>query len=144
MKNILVAVELEVSSHQLINTAAEQAEKSDAKVWVLHIAAPEPDFLGNKVGPQYVRDYLVEDIKKGHKLIRQYTDELIAKGIKADGLLIQGPTVKMILEEIEKLQIDLLIIGHRPHSFLFRLFLGDNHTALVNKSTVPVLVVPLF
>ena len=144
MKNILVAVDLEVSSHQLINTAAEQAEKSDAKVWVLHIAAPEPDFLGNKVGPKYVRDYLIEDIKKEHKLIRQYADELSVKGIVAEGLLIQGPTVKMILEEIEKLQIDLLIIGHRTHSYLFRLFLGDNHTTLVNKATVPVLVVPLF
>ncbi len=144
MKNILVAVDLEVSSQQLINTAAEQAEKSGAKVWVLHIADPEPDFVGNKAGPQYVRDYLVEEIKKEHKLIRQYADELTAKGIIADGLLIQGSTVKMILEEIEKLQIDLLIIGHHPHSYLFRLFLGDNHTALVNKSKVPVLVVPLF
>ena len=97
MKNILVAVDLEVSSHQLINTAAEQAEKSDAKVWVLHIAAPEPDFLGNKVGPKYVRDYLVEDIKKEHKLIRQYTDELTTKGIMADGLLIQGPDRKSVV-----------------------------------------------
>lgn len=144
MKNILVAVDLEASSHQLVNSAAEQAEKSDAKVWVLHIAAPEPDFVGNEVGPQYVRDNLAEDIKKEHKLIRQYADELIARGIMAEALLIQGPTVKMILEEIEKLQIDLLIIGHRPHGFLFKIFLGENHTALVNKSKVPVLVVPLF
>ncbi len=144
MKNILVAVDLDASSQLLINTAAEQAEKFNAKVWVLHIADPEPDFVGNKAGPQYVRDYLVEEIKKEHKLIRQYTEELIAKGIVADGLLIQGPTVKMILEEIEKLQIDLLIIGHHRHSLLFKLFLGDNHTALVNKSKVPVLVVPLF
>jgi len=144
MKNILVAVDLEASSHQLINSAAEQAEKSGAKVWVLHIAAPEPDFIGNEVGPQYVRDNLAEDIKTEHKLIRQYADELITKGIIAEALLIQGPTVKMILEEIEKLQIDLLIIGHRPHSFLFKLLLGENHTALVNKSKVPVLVVPLF
>jgi len=144
MKNILVAVDLEASSHHLINSAAEQAEKSGAKVWVLHIAAPEPDFIGNEVGPQYVRDNLAEDIKTEHKLIRQYADELITKGIIAEALLIQGPTVKMILEEIEKLQIDLLIIGHRPHSFLFKLLLGENHTALVNKSKVPVLVVPLF
>jgi len=144
MKNILVAVDLEASSHQLINSAAEQAEKSGAKVWVLHIAVPEPDFIGNEVGPQYVRDNLAEDIKTEHKLIRQYADELITKGIIAEALLIQGPTVKMILEEIEKLQIDLLIIGHRPHSFLFKLLLGENHTALVNKSKVPVLVVPLF
>ena len=144
MKNILVAVDIDASSQLLINTAAEQAEKFNAKVWVLHIADPEPDFVGNKAGPQYVRDYLVEEIKKEHKLIRQYADELIAKGIAADGLLIQGPTVKMILEEIEKLQIDLLIIGHHRHSLLFKLFLGDNHTALVNKSKVPVLVVPLF
>ena len=144
MKNILVAVDLDASSQLLINTAAEQAEKFNAKVWVLHIAEPEPDFVGNKAGPQYVRDYLVEEIKKEHKLIRQYTEELIAKGIVADGLLIQGPTVKMILEEIEKLQIDLLIIGHQRRSLLFKIFIGDNHTALVNKSTIPVLVVPLF
>ncbi len=144
MKNILVAVDLATSSQLLINTAAEQAEKFNAKIWVLHIADPEPDFVGNKAGPQYVRDYLVEEIKKEHKLIRQFAEELNTKGIEAEGLLIQGPTVKMILEEIEKLHIDLLIIGHHRHGLLFKIFLGDNHTALVNKSKVPVLVVPLF
>lgn len=60
MKNILVAVDLDASSQLLIHAAAEQAEKINAKVWVLHVADPEPDFVGNKAGPQYVRDYLVE------------------------------------------------------------------------------------
>lgn len=143
MKNILVAVDLDESSQVLVEKAAELAEKFDSKVWVLHIADPEPDFVGNKVGPQYIRDLRVKELLQEHQLIRKYTDSLRTKNIDADGLLIAGPTVQLILEEIEKLAIDLVIIGHHPHNLMYKIFTGSTHTAVVKKSKVQVLVVPL-
>jgi len=143
MKNILVAVDLDDSAQLLVEKAAEQAEKFGSKVWVLHIADPEPDFVGNKVGPQYIRDLRVKELLSEHHLIRKYTDFLKAKNIDTDGLLIAGATVRLILEEIEKLNIDLVIIGHHQHSLMYKIFTGTTHSAIVNKSKVPVLIVPL-
>ena len=143
MKNILVAVGLDDGSQLLVEKAAEQAEKFGSKVWVLHIADPEPDFVGNKVGPQYIRDIRVKELLAEHHLVRKYSDFLKAKNIDADGLLIAGATVKLIMEEIEKLNIDLVIICRHQHSLLYKIFTGTTHSAVANKSKVPVLIVPL-
>lgn len=143
MENILVAIDLHNSSQLLVEKAAELAEKFGSKVWVLHIADPEPDFVGNRVGPQYIRDLRVKELLSEHHLIRKYTDFLQSKQIDADGLLIAGATVKLILEEIEKLNIDLVIIGHRQHGLMYKIFTGVTDVAVVNKSKVPVLIVPL-
>lgn len=108
MKNILVAIDFENPSETMVNKAAELAEKFGSKVWMLHIAAPDPDFVGNKVGPKYIKDLLVEEIRNEHKQLRKYADDLTAKGIEADGFVIQGHTIETLLSEIEKLKIDSL------------------------------------
>jgi nucleotide-binding universal stress UspA family protein len=143
MKNILVAVDLGESSKLLIDTAAELSKKFSAKVWVLHVAEPEPDFVGYDVGPRYIRINRAKDLRKEHVFVQTYTDQLKAGGIDADGLLIAGATVEMILEEMKKLEIDFVIMGHHKHSLMYKIFTGSVDTALVNKSKVPVLIVPI-
>jgi len=143
MKNILVAVDLEKGTLQLINTATSLAEKNNSKVWVLHIAEPEPDFVGNEAGPRYIRVNRAKELRSEHKLVHRYTERLKTKNIKAEGLLIAGATVDMIMQEINKLKIDFVIIGHRKHSFLYKMFFPSTDTAVIKKSKVPVLVIPV-
>ena len=143
MKNILVAIDLDNNSQLLVDKAAELAEKFGSKVWILHVADPEPDFVGNKVGPQYIRDLRTDELLKEHHMVRKHSEFLKAKDINADGLLIAGATIETILEEIQKLLIDLVIIGHHQHSLLYKVFTGAIDTSVVSKSRVPVLIVPL-
>ena len=143
MKNILVTVEFEEKTNLLIGKAAELAEKFEAKLWLVHIAPPEPDFVGFDIGPQYVRDTLAEELREEHRLLQKYANQLKARNIAADGLLIQGATVEMILEECEKLNIDLVIIGHHDHNLLYKIFVGSTDLELVEQSKIPVMVVPL-
>lgn len=142
MKNILVTVDFEESNHLVVEKAAEIAGKFDAKLWLIHIAAPDPDFVGFEVGPQYIRDSFADDLRKEHQLIQSYSQSLKNRGIRAEGLLIQGPTVEMILLEAEKLQIDLVVLGHHRHGMLYQIFVGPVDTAVISRSKVPVMVVP--
>lgn len=143
MKNILVAIDLEKNEEPLLDYATEIAKKFTAKVWLVHIAAPEPDFVGYDVGPQYIRDTLAEELRKEHKELHEYAVALNKKGVEADGLLVQGATVEMIMAESEKLNIDLIILGQREHSFLYKIFIGSVSNEIVKESKTPVLVVPL-
>jgi nucleotide-binding universal stress UspA family protein len=95
------------------------------------------------VGPQYIRDFLAEELRNEHKKIQSYTKQLQLKGIQADGLLISGATVDMILLEIDKLGIDLVVIGRHEHSLIYKFFTGTTYSSIANKSKVPVLIVPL-
>ena len=143
MKNILVSIDFNNNEKLLIDKALEIAKAFDAKIWLLHVAAPEPEFIGFGVGPQYVRDSRADELRKEHRLISNYADQVRLENQECEGLLISGATIEMILEEANKLEIDLIIIGHHDHSFLYKAFFGSVASGVVKKANIPVLVVPL-
>jgi nucleotide-binding universal stress UspA family protein len=143
MKNILLAIDFNDGERILIEKALEWAKAFGAKIWMLHVASPEPEFVGFGVGPQYIRDSMAEELKKEHKMLYEYANQIKSEGIEADGLLIKGMTTEMIMKEAKKLNIDLIITGHHDHSLLHKLFFGSVAAGVVRKSRVPVLLIPM-
>jgi nucleotide-binding universal stress UspA family protein len=152
MKNILVAVEMtndefsdqfNIDDNKVLEKALELAKAFDSKLWLLHIAAPDPEFVGYDVGPQYIRDFRAKDLRNEHKQLQAYADNFIKQGIDAEGLLIQGMTIEMIIEESKKLNIDLIITGHHDHNFLYKAIVGSVSSAIIKQSKIPVLIVPV-
>ena len=139
----MVAIDFINNEKLLIDSAFRLAERFDAKIWLIHIAAPDPDFVGYEVGPQYIREFRAEELKKEHKLLQKYTRELEKKGVEAEGMLVQGATIEMIIEEALKLKVDLIIAGHQEHNFLYKAFVGSVSRQIIRKSKIPVLIVPL-
>ena len=127
----------------LIDKAFELAESFDSKLWLMHIASPDPDFVGYGVGPQYIRDTRAAKLRKEHKLLQEYTFTLKKKGVDSEGLLVQGATIEMIIEESKKLNVDLIIAGHHKHGFFYNSFVGSVSAQIIKKSKIPVLIVPL-
>ena len=142
MKNILVGIDFDEHTELLIDKAVEFAKQFDSKIWLVHVTSPNPDFVGYEVGPQYIRDSRAAELKLEHKQLAELTEAIAVSGVEAEGLVIQGGTIQMILEESEKLKIDLIITGHHEHNFLYNVFLGSTSIDIVSKSRIPVLVVP--
>lgn len=143
MKTIIVALDHGDESEKLIHYGQELALKFDSDIWLIHIADPEPDFVGYSVGPQYIRDFRAKDLKEEHRYLSALADQLRTVGIEANGLLMEGFTAEMIVEEAEKLEADLIILGSHKHGFLYRVFIGDTTESVLRKSKTPLLVVPL-
>lgn len=143
MKNLLVAVDYTKNEKFLIDMAFQLANSFHSKIWLIHIAAPDPDFVGFEVGPQYIRDDRAAELRKEHKLLEEYTNSLIKKGVDTTGLLVQGATIEMIIKESKKLNIDLIIAGHHEHGFVYNAFVGSVSAKIIKKSKIPVLIVPL-
>jgi nucleotide-binding universal stress UspA family protein len=143
MKNILVTIEFNRNEQLLIDKASELAKSFGSKVWIMHIAPPDPDFVGYRVGPQYIRDSVGKDIRKEHRVLQEYATKLKKEGINAEGILIQGATIKMIIDESKKLNIDLIIAGHHEHGFIYNSFVGSVSAEIIKASKIPVLIVPL-
>jgi nucleotide-binding universal stress UspA family protein len=143
MKNILVALEFKGTSAPLLEKASEFAHKFGSKLWLMHVADPPSEFLGEDADPQYVRDIRAKELRDEHRLIQQYAEQLKAKNILAEGLLVQGMTIEAILEEADKLSIDLIVMGIHEHGLLHDIFIGNNPSKIIKRSKVPVLVVPV-
>lgn len=143
MKNILVAVDFKEGTERLLNFSQEFAQHYLAKVWIIHVSAPDPDFVGYGVGPQYVRDMRVAELKEEHHELKKYADELIYKGISAESIMLNGGTVEMLTAEIEKLHVDMLIVGHHKHGFFHKTFFGRTDVSLIEHINIPTFVVPV-
>jgi nucleotide-binding universal stress UspA family protein len=143
MKNILVSIDFEKEATVLVGKAYQLAKAFGAKVWLVHVAAPDPVFVGYEVGPPSESEFRASELKMEQALIDSYVADLEQKGVKAEALLIPGYTVDRILAETQIQKIDLVIIGHHKHSLLYRALVGNTDSELVRKAKVPVLVVPL-
>jgi nucleotide-binding universal stress UspA family protein len=143
MKNILLPIDLSGNESLLLDKAIEIGEKFNSKVWLIHVSSPDPDFVGYDAGPQFIRDNRADKLKSDHQKIQELANDLVQKGVDSEALLIQGATVESILKKIEKLNIDLVIIGHEEHGFFYRALFGSVSKNLIKKSNAPILVVPI-
>lgn len=142
MKNILVSIDFDDLTAKLIDHALKLAEKKETMIWLLHVAAPDPDFVGYEVGPQYVRDSRADKLKDEMAKLSEQADRIADMGYRSDGILIQGATPEAIVSESEKLNIDLIIVGRQKHNFMYTLWFGSTPDELIKRSKIPVLVIP--
>lgn len=142
MRRILAAVDFSEVSDAVVSHAASLAQAFSARLLLLHVAAPDPEFVGLEVGPQTVRDARADELRREHRELQRRASELRDRGFNAEAFLIQGPTVDTILERAEHLDADLLVLGSHGHGAAYRALLGSISGGVLRRATVPVLIVP--
>ncbi len=142
MQNIIAAVDFSEVAESVLSRSAEIAKGLACQLWLVHVAAPEPDFVGYEAGPQSVRDQVAKHLKDEHLQLQESAQSLRDQGIEATALLIQGPTVATILREAEKLNADLIVLGSHGHGQVLRSLLGSVSEGVLHKAKTPVLIVP--
>lgn len=142
MKNILLPLDLKAETGTVLERATELARALDAKLWVLHVAAPDPDFVGYEAGPQYIRDVRAETLREERTELHRITSLITSKGMEAHPLLVMGPTVERILAEAERLQVDMIVMGTHGRRGLAKAFMGSTCDEVLRANRLPVLVVP--
>lgn len=143
MQNIMIALDYGERQSEILKMGLQIASKFLSNVFLVHVAGPEPDFVGYEVGPQYIRDEVASELTKEHQWLQKYKEQFRAMDINTESLLIQGPTTEMIMQEMQSLNIDLLIMGNRKHGFLHNLFLGSTKDQIIEENKVPILLVPV-
>ena len=142
MKTILAALDLKSKTDPVLGQAVLLAKACGAKLWLLHVAAPEPDFVGYQAGPQYIRDVRANDLKEERHHLQDILVELGARKVEAQPLMIMGPTVETILQEAERLKADLIVMGTHGRSGLAKAFLGSTSDDVLRANRFNVLIVP--
>ena len=142
MRRILAAVDFSPVSKAVVEQAASLAEAFSAELTLVHVAAPDPEFVGYAAGPQTVRDDRAREIRDQHRNLQAIAEELRDRAISARALLIQGSAVEKILAEGARLRADAIVIGSHGHGALYRALLGSVSEGVVRAAQCPVVVVP--
>lgn len=142
MKNILVPVDFSDLSLHVMEYAGDLAKAIEGKVWLIHVAAPNPEFVGYEPGPLQVREVRAQELRREHADLQAMSSHLKNRGIDTTPLLIQGPTVQTILDEAHRVKADLIVMGARNHNIFYRAFLGSISEGVMRKTCCPALIVP--
>lgn len=143
MKDILVALDFESQTSKILVQAERLAQAFGAKLWLVHVVAPNPDFVGYEAGPQVVREQRADELRQEHRDLQAMAQALEEKGLQAHARLIQGPTVETLLNLATEVDADLIVIGGHRHSWLYKMVIGSTTGALIDQAARPVLVVPV-
>ncbi len=139
---ILVPVDFSDVTQRVLETAAGLAAQFKSRVVLLHVAEPEPDFVGFEPGPQTVRVAVARDFKAERQRLDELKQQVEALGIDALALQIQGPIADKILHEAAQQNASLIIIGSHGHGAIYNLLVGSVTSGVLKSAKCPVLVVP--
>jgi nucleotide-binding universal stress UspA family protein len=142
MKTILVPVDFSDVTPTLLKVAGDMAEVFRARVVLLHVAEPEPEFVGFEAGPVSVRNAVARDLRAEHQQLDHLGAPLRERGIEVVALQIQGSIIEKVLQEAQEQQADLIILGSHGHGALYHLLMGSVTEGVLKKAACPVMVVP--
>lgn len=142
MKRILAAIDFSKVTQAVIDASVKIVKNNAGTLRLLHVAEPPPDFIGQEVGPQVIRDQKAKEIKEGHRMLTDLAKQIRNEGIIVEEFLIQGPTVDVILSQAEKFNADLIVLGSHGKNVLERVLMGSTSEGVIHKTKVPVLIIP--
>lgn len=142
LRNVLAAVDFSPMTQPVLDAAAELAVAFGAKVWVVHVAPPEPKFVGFDVGPDSVRQQLAEELRDEHRQVQALAAGLRERGLDATGLLIEGPTLETLADEARRLEAGRIVVGSHGHGAVYRTLVGSFSEEILRRAPCPVLVLP--
>jgi len=143
MKKILLAVDNEDGTNELLDYAGKMASVYGATLYILHIARPDPEFVGYDVGPEYIRLDAARQYRDEHRWVQELAKQLASKNIDARALLVQGYISEEILKQSEDIDADLVICGSHKNGFFYNLFMENTAVELSKKSKRPLLFYPM-
>jgi nucleotide-binding universal stress UspA family protein len=142
IERVLVCVDFSEVSDAVVGYAKTVSALAGAEVRLLHVAAPNPDFVGFEAGPDVVRNQVAHALREEHRKLEHLAEAFAEANVRATPLMMQGPTADTILEQSRRYAANLVVLGSHGHGALHDLLAGSVAREVLRKSSVPVLVVP--
>ncbi|MEK7226319.1 MAG: universal stress protein, partial [Bacteroidota bacterium] len=134
---ILLATDCSEYSEGAVREAINMAKSCDSRLYVMSVAEINPEFMA-------LAPLAIEEIEK---TIREYLEKIMGKAAQENvecEIIIregEGPH-SFIIEEADKKQADLIVMGRRGRTGLSRVIMGSETARVIGHTSCKVLVVP--
>ncbi len=137
IESLLLAVDASEQSKGAVQEAVTIALECKAKLYILYVREYHPEV------PQSVMSAL-EGIPEEHrKFLEKVKDMVEREGGQAEIIIRDHPEAwRAIIDEAEKLGVDLIVMGKRGHTGLKKLFMGSVTEKVIGYAPCKVMVVP--
>lgn len=149
MQKVLIAIDYNPVSEKVAEAGYDLAMKLGAQVCLIHVVADVnyystqyPTFMG------YDGYGMTADLTVASEM-RKYAEEFLesaASHLKDPSVsthLAEGDTANAVLDYAKEWNADLIVMGTHSHSTLEKLFLGTVASKVLEKTKIPVHMVPI-
>lgn len=145
MKNLLVAIDdidTTTIASPLIERTIELAQALGGEVWLVHVV-PRSSTAGSfDVDSSVLRHEGAAELNAEHEYLQSLAHCLRDRGVGAKALLIEGATVRTLLREVQRLSIDLIIMGCHRHRVPYAVLTEFTEEGMLGNCSCPVMYVP--
>lgn len=148
MKKVLITLDYNPKSEKVVTMGNELARLMDAEICLLHVLA-EVSYYGMQYEPfmGYEGYAFPVDFKIQEEFVKVAQDYLDKTAVHLGGRnisthLSEGDTANSILEYAQQWQADVIVMGAHRHGTLEKLFLGTVASSVLERTTIPVYMVP--
>ncbi|ART81847.1 universal stress protein [Oceanisphaera profunda] len=143
-KSLLVAIDGSKQSEKALTLACHLARQDDAQVHIVHApqALQHPAMMTWGIGSVSLDDSREELEVTGNKIVERAIQEASALGVAhVQGHVVRGEPAHAIIQEAQKLGVDVIVLGCRGLGNLEGMALGSishkvNHSAKCGVITV--------
>lgn len=136
MKKILVPIDGSKYSFKALEKARVLCEKFGSELIVITVVS---DIVALNV--DYKIDIISQNIASAEQMLNQIEQDFKDSNIKLTTLYKVGDITREIVEQAEKNDVDLIVMGSRGLGMLSRKFLGSISHKVINNTDKSVLVV---
>jgi nucleotide-binding universal stress UspA family protein len=141
--NILAAMDFSGFTEPILAVITRiAAAEPGTRVWLLHVAEPDPSFVGYEAGPPVVRDQVAAEYRRERQRLQACAERLEGTGVEVSALVVPGSIADTILAEAARLESDLIVMGSHGYGALADLIVGGVGKVVLRKATCPVLIIP--
>lgn len=144
MKTIVALVDLSEAAFKVLKQAHQMASAFKAKVVLLHVVPPEPVVLDMGIAsPTVMEAASPETVASDRAKLAEMQESLAKFGIESTADQLTDGSADAVIDEIKKLNADLVIVGTHRHGALYNLFVGSVASEIMKRMTFPLLLVPV-
>jgi nucleotide-binding universal stress UspA family protein len=137
MATIVVGTDGSDNSAAAVSEALDLAKRLDAKVVFVAVSPPVSELLGD---PNY-KDRVSENLNRARQALEAVKAAAESAGVEAEYELIEGDPAEEIANFAELRDADLVVVGTRGLGAIAGSLLGSVSSAVVRRSSRPVVVV---
>ncbi len=142
LQTILVPVDFSDLAVDVIQMATNFATAFNSTIRLVHVVTHQyPYYVGLEMGSEVLQEIQTEDMGKLENDLKAMELFIKQKDIPVSSALLEGKKVAAILEESNRIEADLIVIGSETLGLFSRTFLGSVSEGVLRKANCPVLIV---
>lgn len=137
MKTLVSLIDFSDVTPKVLDYTQRLSMAFECDVTLVHVVPMGPVVVDFAPPPSSANDF----VDRQNELLA-LRDILTTRGVNATAQLYEGPVLETLLEQLKRLNPDVIVMGSHGHSALYNLIIGGTAEGVMRLARWPVMVVP--